>query len=121
MLFMAEIMVLQQQMVDVALPVNRLRVSFVISLMLSFLSAACDASASPRPSGQPLAGPAIRRASRPACAPRQCPITLLRDFDVLTTNLSVDVCKREYGPLTLHTRCFEQSIPGVSMIACHRQ
>jgi hypothetical protein len=38
-----------------------------------------------RPRGEPLTAPRIRRDSRPACAPRECPITFVRDADILVS------------------------------------
>ena len=62
-----------------------------------------------------MVAPKIRSANRPACAPRQCPITLIRTGEILNANLTADICHIEFGPLTVHSRCFEQSIPGPTL------
>lgn len=51
------------------------------------VAAACllllPAEGTSRPRGEPLTAPRIRRDSRPACAPRECPTTFVRDADIL--------------------------------------
>ena len=62
-----------------------------------------------------MVAPELRKASRAACSLQQCATTLKREGAILTANITIDVCHREYGPLSVWLRCFEQSIPGPTL------
>ena len=84
-------------------------------LLAFIVISALPCTTASRTRGDPLVQPEVWQDFRSACPVRSCTRTLVRQGKKLTTNLSMTVLNRNYGPLELNVRSYNGNFPGPTL------